>query len=168
MYTVSQVDRDDAIAAVVANRIHQPGTLQWVTSAKTADSLVILPIFLVTRSHCRQEDPLDDSPLPNCPVRGIAFTESDKQVLADLRGASTVSTPRCTVSRYQSWAVLCRYRSRWLLAEVPKGSDRNAELKHRLQLWEVGDIKELVGRKLGQQHSGRTASQERASGAATN
>ena len=49
------------------------------------------------------------------------------------------------ISGHQSWAVLCRL----LLAEVPKGSDRNAELKLRLQLWEVGEI-----RVLGQHHSG--------------
>ena len=30
-------------------------------------------------------------------------------------------------------------------SSVPKGSDRIAELKHRLQLWEAGDIGELVG-----------------------
>ena len=67
-----------------------------------------------------------------------------------------MAIPRCTVSSAtawaalrESWAVLCQYRCRLLLAEVPKGSNRNAELKHRLQLWEAGDISELVGRVLG-------------------
>ena len=50
--------------------------------------------------------------------------------------------------------MLCRYRCRLLFAEVPKGSDRNAELKLRLRLWEAGEISELVGRVLAQQHSG--------------
>ena len=77
--------------------------------------------------------------------------------------------PCCVVSRYatawaetleeaigghQSWAVLYRYRCRLLLAEIPKGVDRNAELKLRLQLWEAGEISELIGGKLGQQLSG--------------
>ena len=35
---------------------------------------------------------------------------------------------------HQSWAILCRYRCRTLQAEVPDGSDRNTELKQRLQL----------------------------------
>ena len=58
------------------------------------------------------------------------------------------------ICEHQSWAVLCRYRFRLLLAEEAKGSDRNAESKLRLQLWEVGEISELVGRVLVQQHSG--------------
>ena len=37
------------------------------------------------------------------------------------------------------------------LAEIPKGSHRNAEFKHRLQLWEAGEIRELVGRVLVRQ-----------------
>ena len=41
-----------------------------------------------------------------------------------------------------------------LRAEVPNGSDRNAELKLRLQLWEAGEISFLIGRVSGQQHSG--------------
>ena len=101
-------------------------------------------------------DPLDDGPLPNCPIRGIVVTERDKQLLADLRRASAMAIPRCIVSRsatswaesleeaisgHQSWAVLCRYH-------------RNAELKLWLQLWEAGEIGELIGRILEQQHSG--------------
>ena len=44
---------------------------------------------------------------------------------------------------HQSWAVLYWYRRRLLLAEIPKGSDRNAEVEHRLQLWEAGEISVL-------------------------
>ena len=80
-----------------------------------------------------------------------------------------MAIPRCIVSRcatawaeslegatsgHQSWAVLCRYRCRLLLAEVPKGSDRNAELKLRLLLWEAGEVSELIAKILEQQHSG--------------
>ena len=100
-------------------------------------------------------DSLDDTPLPSCPIRDIVLIERDKQLLAELRRASAMALPRCTVSRYatawteslegaisghQSWAVLCRYRCRLLLAEVTKDTDRNAELKLRLQLWEVGEV----------------------------
>ena len=50
--------------------------------------------------------------------------------------------------------MLCRYRCRWLLAEVPRGSDRNAELKLRLRPWEADEVSELIAKTLGQQHSG--------------
>ena len=100
--------------------------------------------------------PLDDSPLPNCSIRDIALTELDKQLLTDLRLAPAMGLPRCVVSRHatawaeslkgamsghQSWAVLCRYRCRLLLAEIPKGVGRNSELKQPLQLWETGQIR---------------------------
>ena len=93
-------------------------------------------------------DPLDDSPLltelpralPRCIVsrHATAWAES-------LEGA---------ISGHQSLAVLCRYRCHLLLAEVPQGTDRNAELKLRLRLREAGEVSELISRILGQQHSG--------------
>ena len=85
-------------------------------------------------------DPLDDSPLPNFPILDIVLTERDKQLLAELCRASAMALPRCIVSRHatawaeslkgaisghQSWAALCRYRCRLLLAEVPKTEARN-------------------------------------------
>ena len=53
------------------------------------------------------------------------------------------------LNRRQSWITLCRYRCRLLLAEVPKGLQRNAEVKRRLQLWEAGEVHDLIGRILG-------------------
>ena len=111
-------------------------------------------------------DPLDDSPLPNRTIWDITLTERDKQ--AELRRSSAMALPRCVVSRYatawaksiegamshQSWALLCRYRCRLLLAEVPKGVDRNSELKPRLHLWETG-----------QQHSGERCNRRQTSSA---
>ena len=97
-------------------------------------------------------DPLDDSPL-NCPIRDNTLTERDKQLLPELRQASAMALPRSVVSRHatawaeslkgamsghQSWALLCRHRCRLLLAEIPKGVDRNSELKLRLHQWETG------------------------------
>ena len=41
-----------------------------------------------------------------------------------------------------------------LLAEIPKGVDRNNEFKQQLQLWESGQINSLIGLVLGQQNSG--------------
>ena len=58
------------------------------------------------------------------------------------------------ISGHQSWAVLCRYRCRLLLAEVLKGTDRNAELNLRLRLWEAGEVSDPVSLILEQQHSG--------------
>ena len=43
---------------------------------------------------------LDDSPLPNSPLRDIVITERDTQLLADLRAA--MATPHSIVSRYPS------------------------------------------------------------------
>ena len=80
---------------------------------------------------------------PVLPKSDVVITERDKQLLVDLRRASAMGILRCVVSRHatawaeslegaisghQSWALLCRYRCRLLLAEVPRGSDRNAEL----------------------------------------
>ena len=55
------------------------------------------------------------------------------------------------MSGHQSWALLCRFRCRLLLAEIPKGVDRNSELKQRLHLWESGQISDLISKVLGQQ-----------------
>ena len=78
-----------------------------------------------------------------------------------------MALPRCVVSRYataraeslegaisghQSWALLCRCRCRLRLAEVPRGTDRNLELKLRLRLWEAGEVSELISKILGKQH----------------
>ena len=108
---------------------------------------------------------------PTCelPFRDVVLTERDKQLLPELRRASVMAFSRCVVSRYararakslegamsghQSFAVLCRFRCRLLLAEIPKGVDRNSELKNRLQLWELEQISVLIGKVLGQQNSG--------------
>ena len=110
-------------------------------------------------------DPLDDSPQPNYPIRDIVLTERDKQLLAELRRAFGDGTPAmCGLSirldlegaksGHQSWALLCRYRCRLLLAGIPKGVDRNSELKLRLHLWETGQLSDLISKLLGQQNSG--------------
>ena len=80
-----------------------------------------------------------------------------------------MALPRCVVSRYtmawaeslegamsgqQFWALLCCNRCRLLLTEIPRGVDRNSELKQRPHLWESGQISVLVGKVLGQQSSG--------------
>ena len=98
-----------------------------------------------------------------------ALTERYKQLIAELRRTSAMALPRCVVSRYatalaesvvgamsghQSWALLCRYCCRLLLAAVPKGVDRNSELKLRRHLWEMGQISDLICKVLGQQNSG--------------
>ena len=43
-------------------------------------------------------EPPDDSPLLNCPIRDVVETESDRQLLASLRRASSMAIPRCMVS----------------------------------------------------------------------
>ena len=105
-------------------------------------------------SHCRRDAPTRDivgdtfqdrrQPGHAAPVGSLTAHHPPPRHLEGLEGA---------ISGQHSSAV-CRYRCRLLFAEVPKGSDRNVELKLRLQLWEAGEINELVGRVLGQQHSG--------------
>ena len=58
------------------------------------------------------------------------------------------------MSGHQSWALLCRFRCRLLLAEIPKGADKSSELKLRLHLCESGQISVLISKVLGQQSSG--------------
>ena len=108
-------------------------------------------------------------PASELPFRDVVLTERDKNLLPELRRASAMALPRCVVPRYatawteslegamrghQSWALLCRCRRRLLPAEIPKGVERNSELKQRLQLWEPGLISVLIGMDLGQQNSG--------------
>ena len=40
------------------------------------------------------------------------------------------------------------------MAHIPKGTDRNEELKRRLRMLESGETHELAERVLGQQHTG--------------
>ena len=78
------------------------------------------------------------------------ITERDKELLADLRRALAMAISRCILSPcatawpeslegatsgHQTLAVLYRCRCRLLLAEVPNGSDRNADLNLRLGRW---------------------------------
>ena len=70
-----------------------------------------------------------------------------------------MTLPRCVVSRYatawaeslegamsghQSWALLCRFRWRLLLAEILKGVDRNSELKLTTPPVGIGQISDLI------------------------
>ena len=78
------------------------------------------------------------------------MTLNDQSIgsLTLLKRASPLPVPRSVASRYAvPWAesiegavssnetrdTLCRYRSRLLLAEIPKGTDRNEELKRRIR-----------------------------------
>ena len=107
--------------------------------------------------YAGEGDLLDESPLPNCSIRDIVLTERDTQVLPELRRASAMALPRCIVSRYatawaeslegaisghQTWALLCHR-----LGSGPP-------LKLRLQMWETGQIIELISKILVQQHAG--------------
>ena len=86
-----------------------------------------------------------------------------------------MALPRCVVSRYatawaeslegamsgqQSWALLCPFRCRLLLAEIPKGVDRNSELKQRLHLWESGQIIDLICKVPGRPRQTNSAGSE--------
>ena len=145
--TLSRIDDSTGI------RTQRPAVRQPVSNSLTA------------RSQYLQGEPLDDSPIPNCSMRGVALTDPDKHFLTVLRQASAKALPRCVDSRYatawaesleramrghRSWALLCRYRSRLLVAEIPKDVDRNSELIQRLHLREMRHITVLISKVLGQ------------------
>ena len=104
-------------------------------NAKWKDQLqYFLPVQRIQRVYL---EPLDDSPLPNCAIWDVVPTDGDKQLLSELRRPTAMALPRCVVSRYatawaeslvgamgghQSCALLCRYRCRLLLAEIPHSS----------------------------------------------
>ena len=76
-------------------------------------------------------DPLDDGPLPNCPIRYVLSRnpiDNALPVYAEPRPSSlVVLRPGQKALREPSvvtWAVLHRYRCRLLPAEVPNGCDR--------------------------------------------
>ena len=64
VFSATQSDRDDAIAAVIATGILQPETSLLATSFKTADNL-----------DTRMLRPFHDGPLPNCPF-GISLSQN--------------------------------------------------------------------------------------------
>ena len=45
-------------------------------------------------------EPLDDSPVPNSPIRDTLITDSDALLLRELQGASAVAMPRSIVPRH--------------------------------------------------------------------
>ena len=49
------------------------------------------------------------------------------------------------------WGTLAAYRTRLILAPIPKGLDRIEELNDRLDLWEQGRFDDLIGKIVGQQ-----------------
>ena len=106
-----------------------------------------------------QENLWTTGPLPNCAIRDVVLTERDKQLLPELRRASAMALPRCVVSRYttawadslkvamsghQSWASLCRYCCRLLLAEISEGA---AGLARSWDSRILGRVAEQQGRR---------------------
>ena len=167
---VTPSGRDDAAVATAAEVILHSETLLLAILSRTVDNpdtrmqlpMASPPFINLFRacSRCTKATSLDDSLVPNC---AIILIERDKQLLAELRKASqglslTASSLavhlRGSHQRSPVWGVLCRYRCRLLLAEVTKGTDRNAELKLRLRMWEAGEVIELISEILEQQHSG--------------
>ena len=124
--------------------------------------------FLRARSRCSQATPSTTAHFRTA-LSGTSFCRSvtssyspnfSKPPRWRSRAASSLDMPRHgqsferAISGHLSWALLCRNRCRLLLAEVPKGTDRNSELKLRLRMWETGQVSELISKFLGQQHSG--------------
>ena len=96
----------------------------------------------------------------------MTLNEQPKTALPSLRRPSALPVPRALASRYavawsesldgamhgdETWALLCRYRAKLLLADVSHGTDRNEELKRRIRHWERAEMDDLVLRVVGQQ-----------------
>ena len=104
--------RNHQVAAIVADATSAGanfalGTLSRIddsTGIRTQRPAVRQPVSnsLTARSQYLQGEPLDDSPIPNCSMRGVALTDPDKHFLTvlrqasakALRGAWTLDTPR--------------------------------------------------------------------------
>ena len=99
-------------------------------------------------------------------IRAVGTSAETKNAARSLERGTLSRVPLAVASRFAScwaealegsmagdneWAFLARYRCRLLLAPVPEGADRNAELKRRLQMWEQGSFDDLTRRVAGQQ-----------------
>ena len=51
-------------------------------------------------------------------------------------GATWAEAPEGCLAGDSDWDTLAAYRTRLILAPIPKGSDRIEELNERLELWE--------------------------------
>ena len=92
-------------------------------------------------------------PFDSCAPTHVSGLVSRASLCCALRVARSREKSRRSRER-SSLALLGRHRCRLLLAEIPKGVDRNSELKQGLQLWGSGQISVLIGKVLGQQNSG--------------
>lgn len=112
----------------------------------------------------------DGTPEAAPQVREVTLSPDVAQDLQHLERPATEVVPVCVASRMatswteslhgcmagnETWAWLARYRSRLLLGPIPEGSDRNTEIKRRLQQWEHGHFDELARTVLGQQIEAR-------------
>ena len=146
VWSVPQSGRDAATSSACVRLIHRSETFVLAIPFTTdvgPDIRVQLPRARAADQQPPQgsqlvpsDDPLDDSPPPNCPIRDTTSTERDKQVLTDLPGAS-MALPRCVIFRYatawteylegamsghRSWALLSRFRcSLFLTSPVGNG-----------------------------------------------
>ena len=117
-------------------------------------------------SQCPPDDPLDDIPQPHsghCPRR--ARQAAARRALPSLRNCTPAMRglsirhglgrkPRRSHERSPVLGAALSLPLSPVLAGIPKGVDRNAELKLQLHLWETGQISDLISKVMGQQNSG--------------
>ena len=107
-----------------------------------------------------------DAPDARRAVRAVRISDASKRAAVHLHRGGLKKVPKCVASRMavakaegiegsladdEDWGFLARYSTRLLLAPIPRGADRNSELKRRLLFWEDGRVDELVTRICGQQ-----------------
>ena len=66
-------------------------------------------------------------------------------------------SPDGAMNGRQSWAILCQCRCR--LSSADRTHQRLRQ--ERLQMWEAGEVHDLIGRVLGQQHIGQQAAMKK-------
>ena len=66
-------------------------------------------------------------------------------------GVALAESLEAAMAGHDKWSFLARYRSRLLLAHAQQGTDRVAEVKRRLHMWEQGDFEGLIRHVCGQQ-----------------
>ena len=173
--SVAQLRQLDRAAFVICGSIwSRPGNRYTHCRAHTATGDSRGKYFPRSAPPRLHQPPIGSQPIPQgehqtAPFETLSSVNVTHSCLATFI-ASAMAIPRSIVSRcatgwaeslegalkgHQSWDILWRRWLRILLAEVPKGPDRNSEIKKRRpQLWEAGKVHDLIGRILGQQHTG--------------
>ena len=141
------VERTPQAQDTVVGNIFKNGDSQAIETPPRVSSPHLLP-FAHSQSHTVIPW-MTDSPLPSIPIRDTVISERDAQLVGDLHRASAMAIPQSAVSR-QATAL------KELSVVTSRGpSFADLGVKYTLQLSRAGGVHDLIGRILGQQHTGQ-------------